>query len=335
MSKKQLAQEYPPSNEAQATRDLTQRQIKKILQENPDGMMRRDAHTKMHGIVKAEFIVEPNLPEQLRVGLFKNPGTYPAWIRFSNQNLMNPDSKPDIRGMAIKVMGVPGTKLMPDEPDSPNMDFVLISSSFFMARDVREFDDLIKGLTGGKLALLWFFLTHWRMDWNLLKSMKSFANPLQIRYWSSTPYLFGKQAVKYSAIPYFDEADVMPEHPDYDLLRLAMAKNLAKCDVRFDFAVQFQTDADTMPIEDPGVQWSEVDSPFRKVASIIIPKQEFDTEQQRAFGENISFNPARCLPEHRPLGGINRARMTVYRAISKFRHEKNQVPMQEPNSWDF
>ena len=334
MSKKQLAQEYPPSNEAQATSDLTQRQIKKILNENPTGIMRRDAHTKMHGIVKAEFIVEPNLPEQLRVGLFKNPGTYPAWIRFSNQNLMNPDSKPDIRGMAIKVMGVPGTKLMPDEPDSPNMDFVLISSSFFMARDVREFDDLIKGLTGGNLALLWFFLTHWRMDWNLLKSMKSFANPLQIRYWSSTPYLFGQQAVKYSAIPYFDQADVIPENPDYDLLRLAMVKNLANQDVRFDFAVQFQTDADAMPIEDPGVQWSESDSPFRKVASIIIARQEFDTEKQRAFGENISFNPARCLPEHRPLGGINRARMVVYQAISKFRHEKNQVPMQEPTNWD-
>lgn len=334
MTQKQLAQEYPPPGEAQATEDLTQRQIKKIIAENPTGIMRRDAHTKMHGIVKAEFIVEPDLPEQLRVGMFKEPGTYQAWIRFSNQNLMNPDIKKDIRGMAIKVMGVPGAKLMPHEEDSPNHDFVLISSSFFMARDVQEFDDLIKGLTGGNLALLFFFLTHWRMDWNLIKSMKSFANPLQIRYWSSTPYLFGKRAVKYSAIPYFDVPDTIPENPDYDLLRLAMIKQLATEDVRFDFAVQFQTDADTMPIEDPGVQWSEVESPFRKIATIKIPRQEFDSDKQREFGENISYNPARCLAEHRPLGGINRARMLVYQAISIFRHEKNQVPVKEPTSWE-
>jgi hypothetical protein len=335
MTKKQLAQEYPPASEAQATKNLTERQIRKITQENPTGIMRRDAHTKMHGIVKAEFIVEPDLPEQLRVGLFKNPGTWQAWIRFSNQNLMEPDIKPDIRGMAIKVMGVPGPKLLPGETDSPNMDFVLISSSFFMARDVQEFDDMIKGLMGGKLATLWFFLTHWRMDWNLLKSMKRFANPLQVRYWSSTPYLFGTRAVKYSAIPYFDQPDAIPANPDYNYLNHAMVKTLAERDVRFDFAVQFQTDADAMPIEDPGVQWSEVDSPFRKVATIKIPRQEFDTEKQREFGENISYNTARCLPEHRPLGGINRARMVVYQAISKFRHEKNKVPIQEPTSWDF
>jgi Catalase len=272
MSAKQLAQEYPPPGEAQAIHDLTQRQLKKVAAENPTGIMRRDAHSKMHGIVKAEFIVEPDLPAALRVGLFKQPGTYQAWIRFSNQNLMNPDVKKDIRGMAIKVMGVPGPKLMPDEPDSPNHDFVLISSSFFMARDVREFDDLIKGLTGGNLALIKFFLTHLRMSWNLLKSMKVFANPLKMRYWSSTPYLFGKQAVKYSAMPYFDSQDTIPKDPDYDLLRLAMVKQLAVEDVRFDFAVQFQTDADKMPIEDPGVEWSEVESPFRKVASIKIPR---------------------------------------------------------------
>lgn len=334
MPNMQLAEEYPPPDEAQVILALTERQIRKIIHENPSGIMRRDAHTKMHGMVRAEFTVLPDLPPELRVGLFSQPGTYQAWIRFSNQNLMNPDIKKDIRGMAIKVLNVPGPKLMPGEPDSPNMDLVLISSPFFMARDVQEFDDLIKGLTGGKLALLGFFLTHWRMSWNLLRSMKIFANPLQIRYWSSTPYRFGAQAVKYSAIPHVAQADRIPDPAPDDLLRQAMIGQLAREDVYFDFAVQFQTDAVRMPIEDPGVEWSEQQSPFRKVASIKILRQQFDSAAQREFGEHASFNPARCLAEHRPLGGINRARMAVYQAISLFRHEKNQAAIKEPVGWD-
>ena len=89
-----------------------------------------------------------------------------------------------------------------------------------------------------------------------------------------------------------------------------------------------------MPIEDPGVEWSETLSPFRKVATIKIIQQEFDTPAQNEFGEHLSFTPWHALPEHRPLGGVNRARKVVYEAISKFRHELNQVPKREPDGWD-
>ncbi|MEK1942330.1 MAG: hypothetical protein AAAB16_18325, partial [Pseudomonas sp.] len=37
-----------------------------------------------------------------------------------------------------------------------------------------------------------------------------------------------------------------------------------------------------------------------------------------------SFNPWHALPEHRPLGGINRLRKAVYEAVSAYRHERNQ-----------
>jgi hypothetical protein len=35
----------------------------------------------------------------------------------------------------------------------------------------------------------------------------------------------------------------------------------------------------------------------------------------------------RCLPEHRPLGGVSRARRQVYQALSTVRHERNQAPL--------
>ena len=74
--------------------------------------------------------------------------------------------------------------------------------------------------------------------------------------------------------------------------------------------------------------------PFVKVATLELPPQEFDTPDRRNFGENLSFNPWRCLPEHRPLGGISRARRQVYRTLSGFRHDSNAAPNVEPDTWE-
>jgi catalase len=336
MPQKQLAQEYPPAGEQEVTLRLADRLKAKVVRENPPGSLRRDAHAKMHGLVKAEFIVEPNLPPELRVGVFKEPRTFQAWIRYSNQHsLLRADIKPDLRGMAIKLMGVEGEKLLEAEKHEKTQDFILCSHPAFFTSDVQEFDDLIVALTGSTPGMIWYFLTHWKMDWILFKAMKKFANPLQMRYWSATPYLFGAgKAIKYSAIPHLGQLDTIPENPDHDYLRYALASTVRKGSVSFDFAVQLQVDADKMLIEDTAQTWSEEVSPFRKVATIIIPQQECDSDMQRAFGENMSLNPWHSLPEHRPLGGTNRARKFIYEFISKFRHEQNQTPRKEPTSWD-
>jgi hypothetical protein len=335
MNDKIPAKEAIPPDEERFITDLTERLKAKIIKDNPTGIMRRDAHPKMHGVVRAEFIIEPDLPDELRVGVFKEPTTYRAWIRFSNQDgSINPDKEGDIRGMAIKLMGVPGEKVLEPEKYEQTHDLILISTDRFVTKDVQEFNELIKAITGSLLPKIWFFLSHWRVSWNLFKSMIKFANPLQIRYFSTTPYLFGEAAVKYSAIPHIETADTIPQQPDDDYLRLAMIKQLQAGDAYFDFAVQFQTNPKATPIEDPGKVWPESLSPFRKLATIRIMQQDFDTKEQREFGENLSFSPWHALPEHRPLGGINRARKVVYRAISLFRHEYNRAARVEPNSWE-
>lgn len=339
MSKNALAQEIIPAHEIEDTRDLAARLQAKIIRDNPTGIMRRDAHPKMHGLVKAEFTIEPDLPSELQVGIFKEARTYQAWIRFSNQDgTIQPDTSRDIRGMAIKLMGVAGDKLLEAERDAQTQDFIVITTNVFVTKDVAEFDGLIKAMTGSTWAKISYFATHWRVIWNLIKSLKKFANPLQTRYWSTTPYLFGETAVKYSAIPRVINSnelpDEIPANPGPDYLREAMVRQLSQREAIFDFTVQLQVDANSMPIEDPGHEWKESESPFRKVATIRIPQQEFDNEAQRTFGENLSFTPWHSLPAHRPLGGINRARKIVYDAISTFRHERNNVVRREPISWE-
>ena len=113
-----------------------------------------------------------------------------------------------------------------------------------------------------------------------------------------------------------------------------MKRRLASGEWRFDFTVQIQTDSRRMPVEDPTIRWSERRSPFRRVATIRIPSQDFTSEAQKAFAEQLSFTPWHSLPEHQPMGGINRVRRDVYEAISEMRHQKNGVPRREPSAED-
>jgi hypothetical protein len=80
-------------------------------------LARRDAHPRAHGCVKAEFQVEAALPVELAQGVFVRGTTYPAWVRFSNgsPDPSQPDAKGDIRGMAVKLLNVPGDKILPHE----------------------------------------------------------------------------------------------------------------------------------------------------------------------------------------------------------------------------
>ncbi len=327
----QLAAEYPPANEQKHIDSLIRELHAKMQRDYAKARTLRDAHPKMHGCVRGEFSVEPDLPAELSIGVFKQSRTFPVWVRFSNQNgTVSPDSKPDIRGVAIKLMGVEGARILPDGPVGTTQDFILISDSRFVTANVAEFDGLVRALVGGAIPIAWYFLTHLRVARNLACSLRRHSNPLEIRYFSVVPSLIGDKAVKYSLTPSEVSQEAVQKNPSNDYLRGAMVNQLASRDAVFDFSVQFQVDPYKMPIEDPGITWDEALSPFRKVARLTIPSQVFDTPERREFGDNLSFNPWRCLPEHGPLGGISRARRQVYQALSTFRHDSNQAPQDEP-----
>ena len=46
----------------------------------------RETYPKMHGCVRARFRVAPNLPKELKVGLFREERTFEAWVRLSTAN---------------------------------------------------------------------------------------------------------------------------------------------------------------------------------------------------------------------------------------------------------
>ncbi len=146
------------------------------------------------------------------------------------------------------------------------------------------------------------------------------------------PYLLGKRAVKFSAKPCEPTQGRYKETASQNFLADNMELNLKENAACFEFMVQFQKSAKKMPVENPTVKWSEKASPFRTVARIRIPKQTFRSSEQMKFCEDLSYTPWHSLPEHRPLGGINRMRKVVYETILRLRHKMNGVERQEPTA---
>jgi hypothetical protein len=130
-----------------------------------------------------------------------------------------------------------------------------------------------------------------------------------------------RHPVKYSARPCSAISEDVPEDAGKNFLRHAMQDSLNKGAACMQFMVQSPTTK--MSVEDVITPWDEAQAPFVRVAKITIPAQVFDTAKQNEACENLSYNPWRALPAHRPLGTINRMRRVVYEAISELRHGMN------------
>jgi hypothetical protein len=300
------------------------------------GGMERGGNTKTHGIVRGEFIVHDNLPEKFRHGIYAEPKTFRAWVRFSGPGpYITPDiDDPGFMSISIKLLGVPGPKLMEEEKFT--LDMFGVSPPTFVTPDTKANAQLqIESL---KNAQIFYFLTFHRshvLDL-IMQSLwiKTQSSPLEAPYFSCVPYLLGEgQAMQYSVWPKSKKRTRIPRlpfRPPDDYLRNAMVASLTAGDVEFDFRLQLQTDSHLMPLENNAVLWPERLSPRVSVATLRLPRQTFDSRAQMEFAKKLSYNPWHTIAEHRPLGNQSRARRRMYETLSKLRHSVNAVPHYEP-----
>ena len=193
--------------------------IEQILQAGHEksGKPLPDVHAKSHGCAKGEFRVLPNLPAELAQGLFRHPRTYDAVVRFSNSSgQMNPDAKPDGRGMAIKVIGVAGAKLLADEKNAKTQDFVMIDHPVFLVGTVEHYRRVEQVLAdagdNGFMQVLGLALAG---DSDIPRHIAELiraaaigghraANPVSMTYYSMAPIRFGQYVAKYRVEPVQD-----------------------------------------------------------------------------------------------------------------------------------
>ena len=142
-----------PAQEAKRIANIVNLTLQHLDQRYPGANpARRGVHPKDHGCVTARFQVSKSIPKELQVGVFAKPGQqFDALIRFSNADI-NPE-KPDSsvakdssgkdvvrhgsRGMAVKVLGVSGTSLLPTKGPL-TQDFLMINQPVFAFANVEK-----------------------------------------------------------------------------------------------------------------------------------------------------------------------------------------------------
>lgn len=276
----------------------------------------RALHRKFHAGVRAEVRTRGDLPAPYRAGIFAAAGTYPAYVRFSNGSpRILPDKAPDVRGVALKIVGVPGKKLIPGMEDRLTQDFLLIRTPTTPFRSAREFVRIVQAGDNPLLLVPTLARVGLGRTLQIIKAASaSLAQPVAsmatLRYWSAAPLRWGDHAARVSLLP------TAADPPHAPGLREDLLARLKAGPVGFTLAAQLYVDPERTPIEDGSADWPEAASPFVPIADVVLPQQDVAGESgQRleAFVESLSFDPWHAPIEFRPLGNIMRARNHAYR----------------------
>lgn len=306
-----------PDEEQEAIKTLVALTIGRQEREHKPGELAvRSFHPKSHGTYKGVFRILDEIPADLRVGIFSTSGTYDTLLRFSNGGLPQDsfDAIPNVRGAALKLFGVKGSKLLPGAEDSLEHDFIMSNDNiFFFSRleyMIMLFQGRIKDLLAQDPATIW----------RLLKAVfKLVGNPLQIDYHSQAAYKIGNFACKYALLPV--DSPALPRLPNFfdrHFLRHNAESTLRRQAVRFKFCVQLRQEGES--IEDPSQPWT---------AGAFIPLAELTLQSGQVAlpacqDEALSFNVWRVLAEHEPLGWVGRTRKIIYAAGAKWRNGENE-----------
>lgn len=311
----------------------------------------RDAHAKSHGVLVGTLSVYDDLPPHLRQGLFGQPGIYPIIVRFSSTpGDLNSDRVATPKGLAIKVLGVAGRKVLPGHEDETTQDFLLVNQAVIPFGDITSYckmqqqleqhaDDSVAAqlavstLAKGAASLLGVA----GIETPLLDALSMPDHHILGETFHSMAALrFGAYVAKISAAPLSPSVRALVGKP-YDakaapsIVRDQLCAFFQKHDAQYELRAQLCTDIETMPVEDASILWPEDASPHQAIGKITLLAQDAYSPARRIYGDDVlSFTPWHCLPEHRPLGSIMRVRIKAYEASSKFRHAMNDQQRREP-----
>ena len=314
----------------------------------------RISHASAQALVRGELTVLDDLPPELAQGLFAKPAAYPALVRLSHApgELVDDSKVSTPRGIAIKIFNVEGDHIAPFQDiatqdfvcDTGSKEFINSNAKTFLqafrpnAEIAPKLSDTVKGVVSdvarGTNAVL-----H-AVGYNSAK-LDFYGHPkfhpMAEAYYSQTAYRYGDYVAKFAVIPANPALEALRgqkfDPQNYDALREETVAFFRDHPAEFNIAVQLNTNLDKMPIEDATVKWSEDESPYRKVARLVLPAQSaYDPAKEQQMDTNLSFSPAHALAAHRPLGSVNRARLAAYTAMSTLRRQMNHGTTTEPAS---
>ncbi len=294
-------------------------EIRAMQQKNARaGGVSRALHAKANAGVVGRLAVQTT-DEKLRVGVFAESRAWPVYVRFSNgAGAHQSDGVPDVRGLAIKLVGVPGTKIIAGMEDAPTQDLLFIHTPSFPVRSPDEFILLLRASARGRLLLLPRLVSAlgFARAVTILRGLLAVPKVLSMAtqpFYSGAAIRIGDTAVRLSLVP---DATDAPRGHGREALRDDLVARLKTADVTYTLYAQSFVDEARTPIEDASVPWTEANAPRSTLARLVIPRQDVNSARGQEIArtvESLSFDPWHALEVHRPLGAIMRARAAAYR----------------------
>lgn len=278
----------------------------------------RALHLKAHTGVAAELTVRADLPEELRVAIFAKAGTSKCFVRFSNGvGVRQKDGVPDVRGLALKVLDVPGPKLIPGLEAATTQDLLFITVPTFSIGSPDDFLKLLRVVERGPLHLLPGLVSAlgWGRALRFIKELVTRPQPSSLataHFFTAAPLKLGPFAAKFSVAPTAQGGNIATGPDGY---RADLAKRLKEGPITYKLRAQLYVDDTSTPIEDATVEWKESVSPWIELATLTIPQVDVTAGEGAATEkavEEMSFDPWHATEEMRPLGAVMRARKFAY-----------------------
>ncbi len=299
-----------------------------------NGTAARALHAKGNVGVIGELEIT-NVPDDARIGMFATPKKYPALVRFSNgAGHRQSDRTPDVRGIAVKVFGVDGKKLIPGMEDETTQDFLAIRTSVLPIKSAEEFITLLRvarpqALLPVRLIAALGVGRGVQIIRAALAGMKAPQSSLAgTSYFSALPIALGSTAVQYAFTAQDKPAPI--KLASANTLGEELAARLRTAPVVYDLQLRFYLDPTSTPIEDASVEWK---SPWITVGTLTLPIQDTDSPKGKRVAETVeelAFDPWHARADMRPLGNIMRARNVAYRTSTKARNAKPE-PREMPS----
>ncbi len=284
----------------------------------------RALHRKQIAAARGTLEVLADLPEFAGHGLFATPAALEVQVRLSNGSMDRaPDRKPDVRGLALRVLGVHGESALGHGP-ARSQDFLLINHSAFAFAKSDEFVDFVLAAAGGGGATVKYLIKRYGVLkglQRLIRTIKSFGRPFAgfaaTTVFSAAPIACGPYAVRVRLVPSADNGPgVKGPQDDWNL---DFAGRLRRQALRWELQLQPFVNEALTPIEDASVEWP---SPYSTVARLVLPQQDMSSTDGQALTQAVEasvFDPWQALAAHRPLGDVMRARKVVYFASQQGR----------------
>jgi hypothetical protein len=346
--------EQADADEAETTRGLIEALTRIQTKVYADSQhAERGVHAKSHGLLIGELEVLGGVAPELAQGLFAAPATYPVVMRLSTiPGDVLDDAVSTPRGMAMKVIGVPGARVKGSEGDV-TQDFLLANGPAFAAPGPKKFLGNLKLLAattdrapGLKRVLSSVMrgaekaLEAVGAQSSTLMSLGGYpeVHPLGDSYFSQAPLLFGAYMAKLCVVPVSGSLRALVKAP-VDLkdkpngLRDAVSDFFRAQSGEWELRAQLCTDLSAMPIEDASKVWPEDQSPYRAVARVrFAPQAAWNEARRQAIDEGLAFSPWHALAAHRPLGAVMRVRKLAYEVTARMRAERNGRALTEPRN---